>query len=284
MKKAGVVILYHPDSQVRDRIMSYLPFLDLLFIIDNTERSTNPFNDFTGLDVFTVRFFQDGENKGIAERLNFAAALALENGCEWLLTMDQDSSFEDGSVPSYFNCIASYPEIDRTAMFGVSFLEKINSSRCISKKTSQLITSGSVVNLKLFPDIGPFDEALFIDRVDHEFCLRAQDKGFDIVLFENIFMNHSLGNSIDGYAIGQLRKKRMNLHNPVRLYYMTRNYFYLRSKYKGKHNDYFLALRKEMIVRIKNNLLYGKQKFSLIGYLLKAYKDFKKGRLGKIHN
>lgn len=40
MNLAGVVILYNPDDGIIDNIMSYAPFLEHLFIFDNSPRET----------------------------------------------------------------------------------------------------------------------------------------------------------------------------------------------------------------------------------------------------
>ncbi len=68
------------------------------------------------------------------------------------------------------------------------------------------------------------------------------------------------------------------------MYYIFRNYLYLRSKYKNKFEDSFFEMKKELRIRIKNNFLYGKNKFMLLKYLAKAYKDYKSGKMGKLES
>lgn len=40
------------------------------------------------------------------------------------------------------------------------------------------ITSGNIINISIALSCGGFDENLFIDSVDEEFCIRCQKYGF----------------------------------------------------------------------------------------------------------
>ncbi len=280
LKIAGVIILYHPDIKIFERINSYIGSLEKVYIIDNTEKVSSFSKDFL---TEKMVYIHDGENKGIALRLNQAADLAIKGNFNWLLTMDQDSAFFPGFFPGYIYCIENYLDKDRTAMFGVQFQDKsLASTTCKAIECPHLITSGSIINLNLFSAIGRFDELLFIDKVDHEYCLRAHLHHFKIVQFENIFLNHTLGNVSYHRSLKSFEKTPRVLHSPIRMYYILRNYFYLRSKYNGQFKESFDEMKMELYNRIKNNFLYGENKLQLIKYLAKGYLDFKAGKLGKI--
>ncbi|HRI19294.1 MAG TPA: glycosyltransferase, partial [Panacibacter sp.] len=103
MKIAGAVILYYPDENITRHILSYIHVLDKLYVADNSENKNNALFEQI-IKIKNVVYLHDGENKGIASRLNQAAKLAIEEGCEWLLTMDQDSYFEKNTVDAYLNC------------------------------------------------------------------------------------------------------------------------------------------------------------------------------------
>jgi hypothetical protein len=65
------------------------------------------------------------------------------------------------------------------------------------------------------------------------------------------------------------------------VYYMVRNHLYVSNKYKHRFKNDLLIRRKGLQVRIKNNLLYGKNKWKLIRSILQAVSDFKNKRMGK---
>src|ERR1019366_3027324 len=103
---AAVTIIYHPTESLIENILSYYSAVEELYIMDNSVKS-NPFITEM-LSPINITYFHDGKNRGIAERLNQAAALASSKGFNWLLTMDQDSYFNEGAVEQYKKNIEHY--------------------------------------------------------------------------------------------------------------------------------------------------------------------------------
>lgn len=281
MAVAGVVILYHPEEEVILNIQSYLPFVDKLFVADNTEGTISQ----VALQLQAqnkIQILYDGNNEGIAKRLNEAARLAISDGYNWLLTMDQDSMFEDGEMENYLLYTGAFLFKERTAMFGVEYEKKAVKKECEGKEVVQLITSGSILNLNLFTNIGSFDEALFIDEVDLEYCYRSIVNGYKIIQFSNIFMVHHLGKVSYHKSLKNLATTPRVLHSPLRLYYMVRNYLYVAKKYGNRFAENDKYRRTALLNRIKNNFLYGKERMKILRYIIKAYTDFKKNKFYKL--
>ena len=63
---------------------------------------------------------------------------------------------------------------------------------------------------------------LFIDFVDIEWCLRARGKGYEIVSFPNVEIEHQLGDSSISFM-----GTNYPIHSPLRMYYYFRNAIYL---------------------------------------------------------
>jgi len=53
------------------------------------------------------------------------------------------------------------------------------------------------MNLKAFSIIGGFDENLFIDGVDIDYCYAAMTKGFNNIIFKTIILNMHLENLLE---------------------------------------------------------------------------------------
>jgi rhamnosyltransferase len=229
-------------------------------------------------------YLHDGENGGIAQRLNYAAAFAREKGFSWLLTMDQDSFFDSETLTQYLSCVNAYQSAEKVSMFGIEHDERnlAQTASCVFTKTSLLITSGSLVNIPVHTAIGGFDEKLFIDQVDHEYCFRSIVQGYDVLKVQNVLMRHAIGEASTHRSLKSLKRTARALHSPVRLYYMVRNYFYVKEKYKGFFTNEIAAFRYHLFIRIKNNLLYNDNKGRFLHYLFKAYRDFKRGKMGKL--
>jgi len=275
----GVVILYHPETAVVENIASYSGQVAKLIVFDNSEPASGI--DLTVLGEKIV-LIADGENRGIAERLNAAARMAIEDGAAWLLTMDQDSSFYNGQLTRYLSCFENFKDRDNVAMFGVTHAEKEqNTTGCVATATDNLITSGSLVNLNIFRRINGFDENLFIDEVDFEYCARSNANGFKTLQFTQVHLNHTLGEIAEHRSLKTLHKTSRVLHSPLRLYYMVRNFLYVRKKHATLQTPSFRVKQKDLLHRIKNNFLYGNDRARLISFILKGYRHYKKGITGK---
>jgi len=282
MKLAAIVILYHPDEHVVENILSYAHKFESIYVYDNTENSLSLHANAIQ-QIPNVLYFSDNENGGIAKRLNAAAKMAIDEEFDWLLTMDQDSRFSKKAIDNYISCLHSFSSKNEVAMFGVEFEKEENDSKnCEYITKDYLITSGSMVNLQLFERIGGFDEALFIDEVDLEYCYRSIVKGYQIVQFTNVFLSHHLGTVNMFRSLKSGKKTPRSLHSPTRVYYMIRNFLYVEKLYKNRFIDSDKIRKKTLLNRIKNNFLYGNNRFFLLKMILKALSDYKKGKMGKI--
>lgn len=284
MKIAATVILYHPCINAINNILSYADSVDRVFVFDNTEGFDNHINQ-TSFNNNKIHYFHDGLNQGIAHRLNQATSLAIYEGYEWLLMMDQDSSFKKETFNLYVNNVLNYPEKENVALFGTNFSRKpqISLPTIDAQEVISMITSGNLLNLSLYPIIGPFDEALFIDAVDTEYCLRASKAGYKIVKLLNIFLQHELGESVTRASIKTLFliKKTKEIHSPLRCYYIYRNNLYLQTKYKYFDKTAMKDINQCVMTDIKKSLLYGQEFKAIIKYILSARKDFRQNKMGK---
>ncbi|HYK56693.1 MAG TPA: hypothetical protein VEV15_09450, partial [Flavisolibacter sp.] len=191
-KIAAVVVLYNPGETVLSNIHTYYSYVQKIYIYDNTE---NPLKTIDWSSFSKIEFYSDGRNKGLAETLNRAATKAIEDGYDWLLTMDQDSYFTQQAIDNYCHCFLKFRKKNMTALFGPVFHREDPGLPADGKwqEVDTLITSGTLLNLSLFNKIGRFDEALFIDSVDYDYCIRAKLAGFSIIQFSSVVLLHELG-------------------------------------------------------------------------------------------
>ena len=272
------MITFQPDLAFHKRLSSYMDKVDHVYIVDNSEPATK--FDRSLLNNQKITILSSGTNKGIAERLNQVADIAIKAGYQWLLTMDQDSYFMEEQISAYLEYAIEDPQRDQVAMFGVETTRRPELITNLQEPVDRLITSGSLLNLSLFKQVGPFDENLFIDEVDHEYCYRAILKSFKIILFTHIFLEHQLGQDKQVKTLkGGI--KTASFHSPLRLYYMVRNFLYVRHQYK---NDFQADLKLRgtgLMHRLKNNLLYGHSKWETLKMVLLAVRDYSKHQMGK---
>jgi len=163
-KIAGCVILYNPKIDTIDNILSYIRYIEQLYIIDNGGGGI-VYSRFA--DNPKVKFIQHKENMGIAYSFNEVLKDA-EGKFELLLTMDQDSCFFDDSMKTYVNEIPKF-DWSKTLAIGPKIVEPDFCMSTDSKKSStkwnlaeNMITSGNIISVKNALLIGGFDEDLFI--------------------------------------------------------------------------------------------------------------------------
>lgn len=280
IKLAGCVILYNPDKDVIRNIESYIKYLDKLYVIDNqngeliTDELKNKYNN--------VEIIKHTENMGIAYSLNEVLGIC-QNKYTYLLTMDQDSCFDIGIMDKYKKAISSF-EWKQTLGVGPKILDYSTPPKCSDvsyQETMGVITSGNIISIKNAINIGGFDEKLFIDEVDYDFCYRGILKNYKVYIYNSgIYLKHSLGNTIEKNFIYRTLKC-MN-HNYIRKYYIMRNRFYVYKKYHAMNEKFFVKNYLKANARLIFDILFFEEdKFRKLKWALIGAKDFLFGNMGK---
>jgi rhamnosyltransferase len=83
------------------------------------------------------------------------------------------------------------------------------------------MTSGSLIRTEVFTRLGFYDEAMFIDYVDYDHCLRAQAAGYRLLRANRVLLHHRLGAAQKHTVFG--REIAIKVHSAWRRYYITRN-------------------------------------------------------------
>ena len=240
IKLAACVVLYNPDDTIFENILTYGNYVDKLIVIDNSLKKNNFLIDKLS-EVFESKliYINNNDNLGIATALNQACDKAIELQFKWILTMDQDSSFIN--FDHYKKCLEKVQNVNNVALLAANTDKEgysnfdINECSCNYREDKfSVITSANIVNLEYFEEIGRFNDKLFIDMVDYDYCLRINIKKFKILYFPDVFVEHKLGEVHLRTNIFTRKKKYKTEHNAQRAYYISRNSLYLSKNY-GKY-------------------------------------------------
>jgi rhamnosyltransferase len=280
MNIAGVVILYHPDIQLLSKnIKTYVQGVKQLYVYDNSESKIPGIEEALLKLNPSIQYHYFNANEGIAKRLNRAVEEATRSNYEYLLTMDQDSSFKEGDFEKYKLQIQD-SVYSNVAQYGVNCQPNFTQTKEMPEEALALITSGSILNLSFTENVGAFNEDLFIDFVDAEFSYRVIQKGYINLMFSNIVLNHALGKLIEGRSLANYKKTLRIIHSPIRVYYIIRNGLYLLFRVKG-----LTAAMKKDVIRcikiIKNDLIYNPALCSVYINLFSGIFDFLSNKMGK---
>ena len=279
MKFAGTVVLYNPEKEVIENMQTYLPIVDVLYVMDNSTREYDFVEDIKKIDK--VKYISLNGNKGIAKALKVATETAIVDGYDFLLSMDQDSKFPTGDfkfVEEYLN----NNDISKLGILAINYsgsLIKSEGDKRSFIEVNDAISSGTFLNLKNYRLIEGYNEKLFIDYVDYDVSYQFREKNLKIILLPNIILKHKLGNSKKVKFL--FYKKEIIIHNPLRYYYMYRNYTYLLNTKSEKYVNFLLERRADFSLKFKiRRFLIEKPHFKILKMIRRGIRDGKRGILG----
>ncbi|MCC3704800.1 glycosyltransferase family 2 protein [Rouxiella badensis] len=270
---AGVVVWYNPTEKEVDNIRSYVGFLKNLYVIDNSANDNSALLSSLNQNDGHIQYIPNLDNLGIATALNKGCKRAIEQGYDWILTMDQDSSFDPVEMSKFIASFESKKIEDPSIAL---FTPWTNEFHPIGYAT-RVITSGNLLNLTAYQQIGGFDDKLFIDEVDHDLCYKLTQFNYKIYTFDNARMQHKIGDA-KSHAFLFPRRLLVMHHGAVRKYYIIRNRFLLRERFPDFTRDY----AKFNIMLLLGVIFFEKQKWLKLRYMFKGYCDYKRNRLGRM--
>lgn len=279
---AAVVILYNPHNSIGEILSSYIDIVDMIYVIDNSEN----FNEALfskSFDESKCKYVSNGGNLGIAKALNIGCQMAISDGFKWVLTMDQDSSFVNFSKDKIESIITKNTDSKIALYFPSYIIGETTYDKFLVEDNEPLVvmTSGNILDLNVYTLVKGFEEKLFIDYVDTDYCLKLKTFGFKISHLSNFTLQHELGSS--RYVNFLYKKALVTNHSHIRRYYITRNRFYVMSKYRKKSKIFFRSELKVFINEFLKILFFEPNKILKIKSIFKGYSDFRAQKYGKLN-
>jgi rhamnosyltransferase len=282
----AVIVTYFPDSEFVDRLAKISAQVGKAVVVDNG----SPASCVAGLKKLNsrsgVHVILNQSNEGIAWALNAGVRWAEAQRFRWILTLDQDTLVSSDMVDTFETITCSYPHPERLAIIGSNYQDKVNRKLFFEPdagtdsfpchKTVSVLTSGSLVSVDAYNAIGGFRDDFFVDCVDHEFCLHARARGFDVVVTSKPVMQHEIGHLTEHRFCG--RKVRASNHSPLREYYRTRNSVALIREYLASEPRWMLRYLWAWFKSLVFMFLFEKQRMEKMRNIVRGCLD---GVLGK---
>lgn len=235
---AAIIICFHPDSEKLGRLVSCVSeVVDEVIIFDNgglVEAELPAFGDKLRIETC------GGQNLGVATALNLACAAAWERGCRYAVTFDQDSQPDKAMIPGLLAELRNWAQVGgKAAAIGPQLIDvrdgserkapflwisRFSCGRVRGEGTqpvSLLITSGCLLDLEVWKSVARFEDALFIDFVDHNWCWRVAAQGYALLGTTKVKMVHELS---DGLRTAG--RATLTMYGPTRRYFQCRNAVY----------------------------------------------------------
>lgn len=272
MQICVVIVTFNPE---RDSFIALLerlyPQIQHLVIVDNSERCNNIVMKLcqeTGLDINHLSLIRLGENQGIATALNIGIEEAIRLSAAFVLLSDQDSL---PAVDMVANLLLAYESLTakglKVGAVGPTFTDKytaltypfqvqLEGNHFYGHKQATkeepyvealtLITSGALIPVGAFRNVGMMWEGLFVDQVDMEWCHRARRCGYRIFGTGSARMYQRMGEA--RLKVWYLHWRYESFYPPMRVYYKVRNGVamwkldYIDWKWKIRNSWYWLGI------------------------------------------
>lgn len=290
---ALVIVLYNPnvDDLCHARKMAQA---NRGIIVDN---SAQPSFDSENVEQMLYRWM--GRNCGIAEAQNAALRELLASEAPrftHFVFLDQDSRTSadfPALMVAEFEAARKYlansaGAVSKLAILGPTVINKLTGDAYTSAFHSvpegaphfvasrEVISSGACVCRNALEDVGLNDESLFIDMVDHEWCWRAQSRGWTVGTTQQLLLPHLVGRA--PLKIGRHTILRAA---PVRHYYLCRNYLLLRCRdYVPRQWKWAMGVKRLAAIVIVP--LIQRDGFRALGYIWRGVADGWRRQSGKM--
>lgn len=235
---AAIIVCFHPDREQLSRLVTAVAAqVDEIILFNN-----GGLNEAV-LPATACRLrveSRGGENLGMATALNLACEVACRDDCRYAVTFDQDSLPSDFMITALFKELTAWRAAGhRVAAIGPRLvdvrggesrahpflvLKRFGVHRIAARGThqvSQLITSGCLFDLQVWSEVERFDEKLFIDLVDINWCWRLLLRGYTILGTARGTLVHELSS-----GLRETRWITLTSYGPVRRYFQCRNAVY----------------------------------------------------------
>lgn len=300
----AVVVTYLPQAQPLTTLLALLaPQVIRVLVVDNS-----PQDDLgaervcrdSGRD--NVEIIRLGRNFGIAKALNVGIEAARSADATHVLLSDQDSEPAPDMVQGLLRAEAdlrrhagpigaigsSFTNVNSGKLFPFHVIVKgrpFYGRRSASAgephiEVITLITSGTLVPMATFDEVGLMREDFFIDCVDTEWCYRARAHGFLLYGTAWATMLHRMGDAtLRFWFFGWIKG---NVHSPLRIYYQIRNLVRLQfGSYRGIR--WRIRIVWSFTAIFYCHVFYGSARRASLKMALRGLLDGLRGRMGEFN-
>lgn len=224
----AAVVLYKPDPHHLARLAAGLDGVQLLAFangpLDEDARAT--------LAAAGAEVAASPANLGLGAGLNAVTARGAAQGYSHVLLLDQDSEPPPGLVAAllaragegqHAHVAVVAPRLVPPQGEGyksIRYAWRASPAPLGLRAVDFAPTSGSLMSLQAFAEVGPFLEDFFIAGLDVEWGFRAWSRGWGSYVAEDVVMPHRWGEPVKP---GEGEVPQILRHVPVRNYYYARN-------------------------------------------------------------
>lgn len=282
---AAVVTTFSPESAIVRNLRQIASQVTRVIVVDDSGKgAATAVIESAGLANLVL--LVNEKNLGIAAALNRGVAEAAARGSGWVITLDDDTLVSERYVQDVFDFMDQHPDMPvGVVACGRQREGSGNTAGHLGEDTPfrekrNLITSGCVFEIATHDAIGGFDERMFIDLVDFDFCIRLRKSGRKVIELARVGMMHTVGASRTSRLLGCALT--VYNHAPFRLYYQARNAILFSSKH-WRFDPLLCSVLLLDIVRLPlKAIVFESEKWRRLRYVVTGALDGLRGRGGRV--
>ena len=137
-----------------------------------------------------VLIVENANSGGLAGGLNKGTSTAIAKGCQLITLLDQDSELEAKAVVAMQARVKS----KNGSVLGPAIWDLYRQCwHSRHKNPRLLITSGTTFTASTWKEVGTYLEWMEIDYLDHEWCSRARQLGYQLEVFDKARLVQAFG-------------------------------------------------------------------------------------------
>jgi rhamnosyltransferase len=243
----AVVVTFFPDERLEPRLTAIGREFGPVIVVDNSGDPRVQRRLRETCEARRFDFIANPGNLGLAAALNQGFCAHVERGLQWAIAFDQDSMPAEGFGRTITTAALRPP---RAAVTGANWIDEAHPERAplhlrrgasfpmFFQRTAAehdlddvtcVISSGSLFDLTTWGELAGFDQDLFLDLVDTDYCVRAARLGRCIRVAAAARLRHRRGAKRAVHFAG--RTFFPAFMPPLRLQYLFRNRVRLLSRH-----------------------------------------------------
>ena len=246
MRTVAGIVTYEPDlKRLNEGLSAIAPQVEAVLIVDNASRDS----ESVAALARSFDFIQNAANQGVSAALNQIMRWAENLGADSVVLLDQDSvasadmvsALSEHLVKGVGEAVPRYVDRNLTTVVNPPDDPTV-------RDVPHWITSGSLVSVAAWRDAGGFDEDLFVDYVDFDFCGRLAKVGRTVRVVPHALLMHEVGQSV------MRGGTRVWNHSAFRMFYIARDMLvYVRKHPRGtdRFHDLPAGVRGALLVLTK---------------------------------
>lgn len=279
----AVVVTFRPRPEDLDNFARLRPQVQGLVAVDNGSPAETRDRLRIASREWDFSLIENGQNLGIAAALNIGIKWAHSQGYTWVALFDQDSSVPPAFIDTMLRAYATSSR--RIAILVPRYIDSrlgtpIPAIYAANGSLQVAMTSGSLMPVSVVCEAGGFEESLFIDTVDFEYCLRLRSNGYSVEECTDAVLLHTPANFTE-YKWQGVRLFSTPNYSAGRRYYRDRNKIWMMRKYATSYPSFLLGMLANSLKDAVKILIAEDQKRSKLYHMALGVRHGLVGRMGK---